>query len=204
MDQVEEAPRFLEPEDLGNCYFAREFTARAGYGASEANSLISNFKKARKYQHASAWRWRNLAVQQFATELDSLIGDADVTIMPIPSSSLPGDEEYNNRFEDLLDRWEQLRKLAGRPCGNDWAIRRRHRVTPAHQGKKPRSVQDAYDSFRWSGFTRTAEAVVLVDDVITCGTQFKACQRLLRENGPNVQVFGAFWARTIWIDPEAE
>jgi hypothetical protein len=58
-----------------------------------------------------------------------------------------------------------------------------------------------YDSLEWVGFTGGApDALLVIDDMITCGTTFKACQRMLVEQCPLMQVMGVFWTRCIVKD----
>ena len=55
LDQVEKPPVFLESSDLEDCYFARDYISHGGYGASEANHLVSNFKKGVEKRDCSEW-----------------------------------------------------------------------------------------------------------------------------------------------------
>lgn len=197
LEQVEIPPRFLSSEDLDHCFFARDYVSRGGYDASTGNSLVQNFKKdPSKRARPREWAHRDRAVRQFATELNAIIGDHCVAA--IPSSSLPSDTDYTNRFEDLFDVLRTLRP--DNPPHVETPIRRGVRVEPVHVSEARRSVSDVYASLRWEGFDQTPNRLILVDDVITCGTHFKACQRLLLEHHPDIEIFGVFWARTVWPD----
>jgi predicted amidophosphoribosyltransferase len=62
-----------------------------------------------------------------------------------------------------------------------------------------------YSSLRWVGFRGEAPSqVVLIDDVLTSGTSYRACKRLIREHHPNMDVIGLFWTRCIWKNSAAE
>jgi hypothetical protein len=203
LEKVEVPPVYLAPEDLARCYYARDYTSGGGFGVSEANSLVLNFKKSIDRKLRPEWHYRTQAVRQFARELDTLIG-AGVAVTAIPSSALPTDPDYNGRFEDLFGEWMALRAQAKRVALHiEQPFRRRHRVPALHAGKEHRDIGEVYQSLEWIGFKNAPRKLVLVDDVITCGTHFKACQQLLAENC-SVEVYGAFWGRTIWVDDEDE
>jgi hypothetical protein len=61
-----------------------------------------------------------------------------------------------------------------------------------------RDPSSFYDNLAWSGIGPSNGAIVLIDDVITSGSRFKACQRLLVEKVPGILVYGLFWAKSVW------
>jgi predicted amidophosphoribosyltransferase len=73
-----------------------------------------------------------------------------------------------------------------------------------HQGGS-RRINDVLQALQWIGFSDPDDLpnyIVLIDDLITTGSSFKACQRLIHEHYPTLKVYGVFWARTIWQDEE--
>ena len=42
------------------------------------------------------------------------------------------------------------------------------------------------------------DEIVIVDDVLTSGSGFRACERLIHQNVPDVMVIGVFWARSVF------
>src|SRR5262245_51945054 len=69
-------------------------------------------------------------------------------------------------------------------------IARTASTTAMHLGGK-RKISDVYGSLKWVGFSGAIpDWLCLIDDVITCGTTFKACKRLIAENCPEVKVCG--------------
>src|SRR5690349_8909263 len=80
---VENPPALLDPDDI--CYYAREYTSHGGFSASEANQLVSNFKKKPSTRNTYQWNHKVRAVCQFARELESVL-PPDSTLCFIPTS----------------------------------------------------------------------------------------------------------------------
>lgn len=72
---------------------------------------------------------------------------------------------------------------------------------PVHSGGD-RNPEEFYSFLKWKGLRTSPAHIVLVDDVITSGAHFKACQRLIHEHHPDIEIAGVFWAKVIW--PEIE
>jgi hypoxanthine-guanine phosphoribosyltransferase len=72
-------------------------------------------------------------------------------------------------------------------------------VQPVHHGgiRKPDTI---YRNLLWNGFDIDTNQVILIDDVLTWGCHFKACQRMILEHHPEIEIVGIFWAKTIWDD----
>ena len=191
IDLVEAPPVHLDETD--DCYYARDYVAGGGYGASKANSLINNFKKPRSCQGDQLqWGYKLRDAKRFAAELSELLPKS-VVVAAIPSSRTIDDPEYDPRMEMMLEELQRLRCdiLIERPI---------IRVRPAaalHMGGR-RSVEAVSETLAWAGFESTPDRVVLLDDVITTGASFKACARLVREHSPSTGISGAFWARAVW------
>lgn len=186
-------PKFLQPDD--RCYFAREYQAGRRFNSCEANDLILNFKKDPSRRGKSEWRYKEKAITQFANELSMFVENAHVTVCPIPTSKCKSDPDYDDRFEQTLEALKPL-------CPNiavDFPIVRRETTQALHTGCR-RSIDQVYDTLEFVGFSTTPYFVVLIDDVITLGTSYKACQRHILEANQSVKVFGAFWAMAVWPD----
>jgi len=69
----------------------------------------------------------------------------------------------------------------------------------SHMGGTRRPEQ-IFDNVVWDGVSRPTRSIVLVDDVITSGAHFKACQRMLQMELRGIAVVGVFWAKAIRID----
>lgn len=195
IDMMENPPTFLTAAD--ECYYARDYVAGGGFSASEANQLISNLKKSRSTQKTPQWNHKCRAVRQFASELSQLL-PVGVAVSMTPTSKCQTDPEYDPRLDMVLEHLEKLRpdivnhKLFTRPTSQQ----------AMHKGG-PRSVASVKLALDWIGFSSTAPPfIVLIDDVLTCGTHFCACKEIILNYHPTIQVIGVFWARTTW--PEVE
>ena len=182
-------PPLLTAEDY--CYFAREYHKWKDYTAGQGNDLIKNFKikpSVANYEKRKFWKLQ--AVAQFATELAAFLPKHAV-VAHIPTSKRPDHVDFDPRF-DLL--FEQLKAL--RPdlrFEKPWDMNESH--TAVHEGGN-RSQEEFYAKLEWRGMAAHDGWIFLVDDVITDGCHFKACQQLLRENGfPHVA--GVFWGVSV-------
>ncbi|WP_291174423.1 hypothetical protein [Gimesia sp.] len=197
LDQVENRPVRLTDDD--ECFCARDYASGKDYSYSEANSLIKNFKKPVSTRNTNQWYWKERAIKQFANELAGWLGtlEEEFSIAAIPPSKRRDDAEYDPRLDMVLDQFAGL-------CPHAKVVRPIERTinrTPAHLsgGNRP-SVEDVYESLTWEGLVVPPTTLILIDDIITAGTSFKACKRLALHNNIQLEVYGVFWARTIWID----
>ena len=189
---VENPPARLEEDD--DCYYAREYISGGGYQASLANDLISNLQKPRSTENTQQWQYKIGAAHQFARELSGVIPDA-ATVACIPSSKQLDDPQYDPRLDMTMRELSRIKSsvIVERP------IVRRRSGTPLHEGAA-RSVDGIYRRLEWAGFKNVPPYLILIDDVITTGSTFKACQRHVHENHPGLPVIGLFWCRVIWVD----
>jgi hypothetical protein len=194
---IEKPPARLELSD--RCYYAREYAAGKGYAHSDTNSLISNFKKPVSERGKAAWKWKERAIDQFASELSQWLGgvEGEFYVAPIPSSKDRDHLEYDNRLEIVIDRLCRSCPKLIASC----PVIRRTTLQAAHLsgGSRP-TPRQVRDSLQWEGLPggKPTHPLIFVDDVLTTGTTFKECQRLVQINAPAVDVYGVFWARTVW------
>lgn len=181
---LQSPPGHLRPDD--ECFFAREYLSWRDYKASEANSLIKNFKiKPTVANYPVRLKWKRAAVQQFAQELADFL-PRDVRVCHIPTSKLPDDPEYDPRFDMLLRALHAQRQ--------DLRIEQPFTIANSHQAAHEGGDRAEFaGQLRWRGLHYRARDIVVLDDVITGGTHFKACQNLLLEHGVEM-VVGVFWA----------
>ena len=189
IEHPESVPVHLEVED--ECYFAREYVSRGGFQAGTGNNLIANFKKTPERRGKPEWRWKVNAVQQFARELNELITTG--TIAAIPTSKRRDDPLYDSRFDETLAALKRLNPAITLEA--PFEVHTSHQS--AHMGGE-RGVDAFYDTLRWTGFSKPPDDIILLDDVVTTGAHFKACQRLIWEHHPGLKVYGVFWAKVTW------
>jgi hypothetical protein len=194
VDLIENPPARLDCSD--ECYYAREYAAGKGFAHSDTNQLISNLKKPVSARGTPAWKYKLRAIQQFADELACLLATIpdDFLVAHIPSSKRTDHPDYDRRLEDVVN-------LAVAKCPRATQVApvlRAVTLTPAHQSGASRpSPLEVRASLTWNGL-KSGRELLFVDDVVTSGTTFKECKRLVERHAPTVSVCGVFWARTIW------
>jgi predicted amidophosphoribosyltransferase len=181
------------------CYYARDYISKGGFSASDANRLISNFKKPVNRRGLPDWKYKGQAIRQFANELTQLLGQG-CFVAPIPCSKCKTDADYDSRLEDSLAILTKAR-----PDVKLVELLSAKTTLPASHlggGRKPDAI---YENLSWNGgLPQGANHVIFVDDVITTGGHFKACQRMVIEHHPEVNVIGVFWAKTVWLEPSVD
>ena len=173
--------------DADECYFAREYLSHQDHSASPANSLIKNFKiKPTVQNYVKRKFYKEKSARQFSAELSVLL-PAGVSVSHVPTSKLPGHPEYDPRFDMLFSALRLLRP--------DLRLERALTIADSHEAAHeggPRGINHFYDMLEWNGLQHVTDEIVVVDDVITSGAHFKACQAVLAENGVEKAV-GVFW-----------
>lgn len=196
-------PCDLEPSD--SVIYMRDYVSGANFRESETNGHIFNFKKHPKYHGSPQWKYKAQAIRKCAAELSQLFKPGQpYTIAPMPTSKVPGDAEYDSRLVDTLSTLQKMRPNVV-PIASPVAFKNSHKAQ--HLREKRLRADEIYDLLEWKGLPNGFSGWLnLFDDIITNGSHFKACQRLIHENTNNVHVQGIFWARTIWPDdfPEFE
>lgn len=187
--------KLLRPGD--RVYYLGEYVAGAGH-VSPTNDLIHNFKI--RPSALRGWPARRRHKEQAIGEIAAAFTrhfsalDATAVVVPIPTSKLPADPDYDDR---LL---RTLRVCRSQPMPPVRELIKQKRSTTADHAAIGRQsfrhllancyVDDALSLPRPS-------LVILFDDVLTEGKHFKVCQRLLRNHYGDIPVVGFFVARTI-------
>lgn len=190
-------------EGAENCFYARERVVGAGYDRSQANNLISNFKikPSVREENPRRWYWKEKAASQFAAELAGLLPQA-FAVAPVPQSKARDDVRFDPRFDMVFERLGRLRPDL-KFCE---PIIRSESVEASHETGRHPSLDEILETFEYEGFgdDDPPEAIVFIDDVVTRGTHYSACRRLVHRNKPGCEVFGAFWAMSVWEANGAE
>jgi len=197
LDTSQDIPFHVTSQD--EIFYAREYISEGGYEASEANSLIINFKKDISRKGKPEWYYKEQAIRKFALELGRAVME-NAVLAAIPSSIWELDPKYDSRMDDMLAQAKGFKPslILEKPFVANQT------TTPSHHGGT-RNPQEIYDNLVWRGFSQPTNLVLLVDDVLTSGAHFRACKRLIQEHHPNVRVVGVFWAKTVWPDaPELD
>ena len=194
---------YLEVTD--QCYFLREYTARRGFSHSETNQLIINLKKpVDRRNNGIEWRHKENAIKQVASELhDSLEGSScltgGATFVPIPPSKTECDPLYDDRMLRVLQTM-----TAGERKADVREMVKLHTSMPAaHANARrpdPKEVSQNYTIVE-KLCSPSPGLLIVVDDVLTTGSHFKAMQLILSGRFPQVPVVGLFVARR---DPQSD
>jgi predicted amidophosphoribosyltransferase len=191
--QVEEAKHLRDGEEW---FYYHERLSHGGYQGLSGNQAIANLKKGPEREGHADWKYKLQAVNEFARDLAQLIGKGD-TVVFIPTSTVPGEAGYDERNEMVAARLAQLRPDI--TIDNVFTIKQT--VQKAHHGGS-RNIWDIRNNLNYLGFDDEPETVWLIDDVVTWGSHFRACELLIREEYPDVTVKAAYWAKTVWPAPE--
>lgn len=190
----------LRPEDF--CYFAGEYTPRAGFGASATNQLITNLKKRPSLRTTNQWPHKQRAIADAAASIKAGLNVnalPDILFIPIPPSKLPTDPEYDDRMTEIARRiGPNVRE----------AIYLAEPRDAAHAGDDVRDWQALKAKLRLHAdwLQPVPRYIALVDDMLTTGCSYRACESLLRDYlpaAPIVPIFGLFVSRRKPANPFA-
>lgn len=202
LQKIEPAPNNkIDAGDL--CYHLGEYTAGGGFGVSETNQQILNFKK-RPTVSAAQLRYKQAAICYWADKLSEAVNFAEMvqgwTLVPAPASKLVGDPDYDDRTLRLLLELQQ------RHDGLDvrqLVVTCRDRLSQHEGGRMDVSeLQATMEVNPRAIATPLKPNVLVVDDVFTLGATFKAMKNLMVPLPGVVSVPGLFLARTIWPQPD--
>lgn len=185
--------QYLTPED--ECFFFMTYT-RLGLGFTPENDLIMNFKKKMDKRGRYEWRYKEQAIREVSNLFIQGIAPIDepgVVLVPIPPSRMKGDPMYDDRIVQVAKNFCKARQ--------DAELREiiylNQNMPPTHESKMSPDEILPYleiDETQWQDQNYN---FVLVDDVITEGAHFKACQSLLQERFTEAMIQGLFIARTL-------
>jgi predicted amidophosphoribosyltransferase len=193
---------FIEADD--NCFFLREYTARAGYGHGETNNIISNLKKKLDRKGKPEWRYKEIAIQQAGQELRAAIGDEllrKFTVVPMPPSLSKSNPMYDDRMLRIVGVMTE-----GLGCDVRELVLQSQDMQPSHETGVRARPENLYGVYYVDEAVAapTPVNVLVVDDVLTAGAHFAGMKRRLLERFPSVAIFGVFYARRAVQDDPAE
>lgn len=184
---------WLTEED--NCYFLGEYTARAGYGHSSTNQIIANIKKKPSVKHTSQWQYKIRDMSRVADALGKALNPKvipSITFVPVPPSKHRSDPEYDDRMSVIArgiypgaDVREMVVSSSTRSSLHESDTRLR-----------PDELQELMQIDE-TCCEQLPSQIVLLDDVITTGSSFKACCNIIRRRFPEMTITGVFVARRV-------
>jgi len=165
--------------DAGDeCYYLHDYLVAQPSNACEGTSLIRDFKLNPELPGYGRRRfWKEEACREFSLALSAVL-PWGFAVCHVPGSKRPGDPGHDPRFTLLFDCLGACRPDLRLEAPLAVAQSRR----AAHEGG-PRSRRHFLGLLRWRGLRRPAAEIAIVDDVITTGAHFKACQQVLAAHG---------------------
>lgn len=191
---VQNYPYCLTEEDA--CIFAKDYKPGGGFTASDDNNDISNFKKEMKHKNTPAWKYKLNAIKKFASDINFIPNLSNYELCGIPPSKLHSHEEYDPRIKQTLE----VLKVLNPDINVVELFGIKNNRQSAHTGGS-RNIAENYENLVWRGIEVNSNNIILIDDVITSGSQFKACKQMIIENIPTATVYGLFWGKTSWSQP---
>ena len=188
----------LTPAD--ECYFLFEYTAHKRYDYSVTNNLISNLKKRPGSSSIAELRYKAGAIRQSAAYIAAAVNRdrlPDWTIVPIPPSRQRADPAYDDRLLRVCKQLDAPRALDIREL-----VIQSQSTVAAHEavaGQRP-SVDDLLAIYQIdeSIVQPVPKGLLLVDDVLTAGTHYRAMHTILSHRFPSVPIHAMFIARRVF------
>lgn len=177
-----------------NCYFSHTYTAYKEPWYNSTNQLIYNFKISPSKKGTPQWKHKSRAVHKVADLLKNSVNPDNlkkVTLVPIPPSKKKGDPEYDDRMTAALNL-----AFNGNADVRELLIQKESKVS-SHKSHVRPSINELFDNLKIDKklSKELKKNIILVDDVITTGAHFKACEKKIKEKFPNINVLGLFVAR---------
>jgi hypothetical protein len=181
-------------------YYLMEYTKRKLPTHSPENQLISNYKKKPARQASPDYRYKEPAIKEVATRFrQSILQTAGLSgrvqralLVPIPPHAAKEDPEHDDRNLKMLNYFM--------PKGNihELLLQKNSRA-PLHESKELRDPKKLEENYLINPASSDAafDEIWLFDDVLRCGTHFRAAHTILAKYFPEKQIVGFFIARSI-------
>jgi predicted amidophosphoribosyltransferase len=195
---------YLSPDDY--CLYIGDYTSHRNYTFGPFNQLIKNIKTppSRRISNPPEYRYKEIAISQVAQCFRNILElrhlENDLTLVPIPPSKAITNPEYDDRMLRVCQQMVQgLTSPDVKPL-----IETIDDMGATHlDGHKPppEVLKTNYRIICEEDY-HPRRHILLLDDVLTTGSHFKACQSLLQERFPGVSVHGLFISRRVFPDDE--
>lgn len=182
---------------IHHVYYFRQYTSRAGYGKSDTNNLIYNFKKGISVPNNQQY-YKNIAIDTFIKELELLFSmiknEKYFYVTWAPSSKAKNDPLYDDKMERVV-------KTACTKFSNFRPIELFETPTTRaswHSCSLPRSPDAVKKTVRYKNIDLNEKAgVFIIDDVLTTGATYNCLYSMIKKHHPNISIYGAVWAIAI-------
>jgi len=188
----------LGPSD--ECFFMLEYTSHKDYSFSSTNDLISNLKKKIGSSSPAELRYKAGAISSCASHITGAVNLQNLqswTLVPVPPSKRRGDPAYDDRVLKICRSIQSPAPLDVREL-----VYQTQSVVAAHEappGGRP-SVSDlvAIYAVDEALATPVPTGIIIIDDVLTAGTHYRAMQTVLSRRFPGVPISAMFLARRVF------
>ena len=186
---------YLTADD--ECFFLGEYTARKGFAHSDTNNLIINLKKPMDREGRTEWRYKGIAIRNAARAFRDAIDDRvlrGATFVPIPPSKAKNHPEYDDRITQLIRAIDNVKPVDCREL-----VLQSESTAASHDSDDRPGPEELETRYRIDSalIEPRPTYIVLVDDLLTTGSHFKATKRCLQRTFPDISIVGYFVARRV-------
>ena len=179
-----------------DCWYLGEYM-EGGYEASKVNNLIINFKKDLKWKNTNSWHYKDRAIKSIAASFRNALNLSKIdslTFVPVPPSAEKSDPNYDDRIFRMLNLIRPSPSLDVREL-----VLQTETTVQSHRSEDRLSPSQLIDIYRIDEalLASKASTLVIVDDVITTGSHFRAIKTKLAPRFPGARIKGLFVARRV-------
>lgn len=196
IDELSRPDHFhLEPDDT--CLFFREYTSGGGYDGGDANQLITNLKIKPSFRNSNRYKYKLRDIAECGRYFREGINHdwlRRATLIPIPPSKAKDHPEYDDRMLQVLLRIGidglDIREL----------LYSRTSMRASHESDVRLTIAEIVENTAIDETLTAPEpsTIVIVDDMLTAGSHFKATQQILATRFPNADIVGLFITRRVF------
>ena len=194
-DAIRHDHHYLTADD--ECFCLGEYWPRGGFNSGPVNNLILNYKKPVVKRGRPEYVHKEQAIMTVASLVRRVINKNAIrtcTVVPIPPSKTKSDPLYDDRLTLSLravDPDLDMREL----ITTKQSMRAHHEFETGEKRPTPDDLHAMLVIDEACLQTPVKQTIILFDDLLTNGTHFKACKRLLNERLVGHTVLGLFLGR---------
>ena len=185
---------FLSKSD--ECYFLMNYPPYSRFGRTIENTLLMDFKLSNEKCNTEYWRTKKIEaidkIYKILEECLPKITTDNTLFVPMPTSKNKNDSSYDARLPNILHRY------CDEIFGDCRELILTKETTPSTHTSARKKPEEIFANLELNMLLcdGKAEDILLVDDVITTGSHFKACKTLLESQYPLANIKGLFFGRT--------
>ena len=190
------------------CYYYTEYTPHAGWGYSDANQRVFNYKinPSALDLNPARVKYKNQAIEEYADAIVGLLQSfrlrangepllslgGGIVLLPVPPSVPLGEEGYADRN---VRTWGIVSQRLGISVCRD--VETARSIGSSHAGgtRDPRVIEGSLSRVGYG--CNSASVVFIVDDTLVSGAHYTAICNLLEHTGCPAFTSGIFLARSM-------